>query len=178
MLSQPKLHRLGASISKHGWDDAKATQWTCVELNASEIEEVYKANLRTSKLSKGGIVEPMKGGKYASFGGTHGNQWLRLLKHGGETTVKSLQVPGTNRIDTERIMARPRLREKVEKGNMWFVLNSEVESVWPGIIDFGQKALNTKAAVEQTDCEIIRVGWRAMPMDLNNIVKCTDALQR
>ena len=178
MLSQPKLHRLGASISKHGWDDAKAMQWTCVELSAPEINDVYKANLKTSKLSNGRIVEPMKGGKYANFGGTHGNQWLRLLKHGGETTVKLLQVPGTKRIDTERIMARPWLRVEVGKGNKWFVLNSEVGSVWPGIIDFGQKVLNTKAAEEQTDCEIIQVGWRATPMDLNNIVKCTDALQR
>ena len=164
MLSQPKLHRLGASISQHGWDDAKATQWTCIELNSSEIDATYKANMRIANLSKGGIVPPLQGGKYASFGGTHGNQWLRLLKHGGETAVKTIQAPGTTRIDTERILSRPRLRAIVEHGNKWLVLNSEVESVWPGIIDFGQKALNTKAAEEQTDCEIIQVGWRALPM--------------
>ena len=93
-------------------------------MSAPEINDVYNANLRTSKLSKGSIVEPVKGGKCANFGGTHGNRWLRLLKHGGETTVKLLQVPGTKRIDTERIMARPWLREKVGKSNKWFVLNS------------------------------------------------------
>ena len=150
-----EAHFHGRQILQAGFSWAKAADATSVEAPPPPLDkEAVEENEKFVSLSDG-LIPPLSQMKLMSVGGGHTNTFLRAVKAGCRSAVESLADP-SGRLNVEILGAnRPAFREAVSQGLKWFVIHWRAPELWPQLLDFVQKALNTVARNEQGEIEVM-----------------------
>lgn len=146
-----EAHFHGHKICKAGFSWIKAADATAFEV-APGVSKAHDENDKIVSLS-GGLIPPLTQLRLLSVGGGHTNTFLRAVKAGCRSAVTEL-ADATGHLSAEKLtVGRPGLKEAVDKGLRWFVLHHECERVWPELVDFIQKTLNTDVREVQSEIE-------------------------
>jgi len=150
-----EAHFHGSQVLQAGFSWAKAADATAVETPPHPLDqEAVEENDKFVNLSDG-LIPPLSQMKLMSIGGGHTNTFLRAVKAGCRSAVESLGDQ-TGRLNIEILGAgRPAFRDAVSHGLKWFVIHWKAPQVWPLLLDFVQKALNTVARNEQGEIEVM-----------------------
>ena len=175
-LASQKSHTLGCKIVNAGWSWKKAAAATCVQMPDDPVERqtALEVNEKMSRLSNGKIPMHDDNVQAMAIGGNHTNLFIRAVDKKAPTSIKKLaSADGT--IDKARIIADPGIKKACEEGPHWLII-SNVAAKWPGLVQLGQRALNTFASEPQSEIELIcRAG--ACPCCCVHFVLCARALQ-
>ena len=150
-------HCHGRDILKVGFSwqradaDAVATEAPPTGLRKKEAERFNETMSRFS----GGLIPLVNVLRILSISGSHTNTFIRAVIAGCESAVPEL-ADADGRLSAENLcLGRETFKEAVESGLRWFVLQHECEIVWPGLISLVEKALNTRAAEQQSEIEVM-----------------------
>ena len=154
-LASQRAHTLGKKIVAQGWSWKKTNPF-CIEMPNDNEKYVTKAIAVNEKLSNlsGGKIPKMDAMTHLAIGGNHTRIFCYAVEKSAPTNVKELRGP-TGCMDKERIMMDPGLHEACTKGLRWTVI-SKTAAFWPGLISFGQRALNADVREIQSEVEIMR----------------------
>ena len=124
-------HQHGAQILQAGWSWAKCADVTAIEAPPEPNKaESIAANNRWVVQSDG-LIPPLSDMKILSIGGAHTNGFLRAVKAGCRTTVKTL-ADKNGKLNMEELCCnRPAFRDAVTHGLRWFVIEWQAPTVWP-----------------------------------------------
>lgn len=146
-----EAHWHGFKIYKAGFSWSKAADATAFEVAPGQTHAQRKNDEMVSL--SGGLIPKLSQLKLLSVGGGHTNTWLRAIKAGCRSAVPEL-ADATGHLSVDKLtIDRASLREAIDKGLRWTVLHHECERVWPELVDFIQKALNTEVREQQSEIE-------------------------
>ena len=161
-VNPDKAHKLGQKIVALGFSAKRASDATCFEapLDKSRNAAMFKGANDIAALSGGLCPEWQAMPKFYSVGGSNTCLFFRAVANRARTNVKQLQDEN-GRIDKDRLLSDPVLKEVVQGSGMrWLVLSERCEREFPSLPAFIQNALNAVAKEPQTEVEIIHWGWR------------------
>ena len=145
--SESQVH--GDEVLHDGFSFKKSADATCIDtapplLNADALAFNHDLEERSQ-----GLIPPLCHLKVESVGGSHTNTFLRQSKAGVKCVVARLANPHGH-LDGEALGAnRPTFKEALTQGMKWFKLDWPCQYVWPDLLLFIQRTLNTTAQTGQ-----------------------------
>ena len=157
-VNPDKAHKLGQKIVALGYSVKRASDATCFEAPTDKPRNAWmcKGANDIAALSGGLCPNWQAAPKFYSVGGSNTSLFFRAVANRARTTATQLQDEN-GRIDKDRLLSDPALKEVVEGSGMrWLVLSERCEREFPSLPAFIQNALNAEAKEPQTEVEIIR----------------------
>lgn len=152
-LSVSKTYLNAARHCMAGWSYKKASAgaWATTPPSANqELQNYTKVNAEISENQP--EFPPLSDHALFSFGGPHGNGFLRAVLGGSVCMVESLAKGGY--LDKDALQHQhPSIALALDQGLEWNVVHHEVFTRWPWALTIGQKALNNNGASEISEME-------------------------
>ena len=158
-------HVHGDKICQNGFSWKKASDATAIEADSQDIEE-KQFNDELSALSDG-LIPILAMIKILSVGGSHTNMFLRALKARSRTCVERL-MDETGHLNPDKVCVNnKKMKEALDKGLEWTIVHRDAPKVWPNLVDFMQKSLNTDARGGQSEVEVMMSMYRMMQVAID-----------
>ena len=152
-LSVSKTYLNAARHCMAGWSYKKASAgaWATTPPSANqELQNYITVNAEISENQP--EFPPLSDHALFSFGGSHGNGFLRAVLGGSVCMVESLAKGGY--LDKDALQHQhPIIALALDQGLEWNVVHHEVFTRWPWALTIGQKALNNNGASEISEME-------------------------
>ena len=149
-------HHLGARILRMGFSWSKcddATAFTAPQ-TGPRAKSAQKTNTRLVELSNG-LLPALSQLQAVSVAGSHTNTFLRAVKAGCVTIVASL-ADSAGRLNVDMLSVnRPAFKDAVTNGLKWLMIADCVDEAIPELAGFIEKSLNTKAAQDKSEIEVM-----------------------
>ena len=156
LISPPDAHKNGAEIKAAGADLDQLSNAFCFELpEAGPRRAAHLAKNEALVKRAEGLVAPLNGAeRFVSIGCGHTSQFCKLAALGGDTCEPSLKIPGTNKIDKQKLCSNVNYDTMINKGWTWKVFRACVDEAFPKFSEIAQLALNTRNHVSAVVGEI------------------------
>ena len=155
-LSVSKTYLNAARHCLAGWSYKKASAGAWATTPPSAKEELQKYTEVNTEISENQPeFPPLSDHALFSFGGPHGNGFLRAVLGGSACAVESLaKGGGLGFLDKDALQHQhPSIALALDQGLEWNVFHHEVFTRWPWALTIGQKALNNNGASEISEME-------------------------
>jgi hypothetical protein len=145
MLSAFNCHRNAAKIKSAGGDMQLLRNAMCTELApaGTERESQIIANRNLIRRANGYLADINSYERYLTMGCGHTAAFCKTAEAGGRTPEKSLQMEGSDLIDSAKLKRNDQFRQMLEVGWGWLVIPWEVDRDYPQFAKIAQAALNT-----------------------------------
>ena len=146
LISPPNAHKNGADIKACGADLDQLTNAFAFELpEAGPIRAAHLAKNEALVNRAEGLVAPVNGSeRFVSVGCGHTSQFCKTAELGGVTCEESLKIPGTNRIDKQKLCSNVNYDLMINRGWTWKVFRACIDEAFPKFAEIAQLALNTR----------------------------------
>jgi hypothetical protein len=146
LLSPHNAHKNAAQIKRAGADLELLTNSWCTELpDSGKLRETHiQKNSALIQRSEGLLAQLTGEERFCSLGAGHTVAFCKHAVAGGETTLESLQMTNSRRIDVQALSTNQSFKQMLEVGWEWNVVYACVDQEFEAFAQLAQRALNTR----------------------------------